>query len=252
VVARYRGLDLVVQAHPLFAADLSLALPGSATLDAVTAATDTGTWQSVGRTVSEISNTVQRLRGRIADAHERIATIDRELSRLEVWDGQVTYDAAVSELSAINAAFAAAEEQAEAEQGGSAVAPAEAAQAAGELAPDGTPLGKVLLALARDERTVDGWGEWQAVIPPAPASLAWMAAEVERQAAVVPLRPAPVAMEEPDAEAMPLLATADGLFRAPSTARVQFGAARPQRRMPKPQSNGTTHNEPEVSQLPLF
>jgi hypothetical protein len=113
-------------------------------------------------------------------------------------------------------------------------------------------LGDVLLALARQDCADDGWGEWQSVIPPAPASLAWMAVEVERQAAVVPLRPAPVAVEEPDAEAMPLLAIEHGLFPASSTARVQFGAARPQRRMPKPQSNGTVHSEPEVSQLPLF
>jgi hypothetical protein len=59
-------------------------------------------------------------------------------------------------------------------------------------------------------------------------------------------------MEKPDAEAMPLLATEEELFRAPSTARVQFGAARPQQRMPKPHSNGMVHSEPEVSQLPLF
>jgi hypothetical protein len=94
----------------VFAADLSLALPDDATLDTVNASTDTGIWQSLAYTVSEISNTVQRLRGRIAEACERIATIDRELRRLEQWDGQAAYDAATSELSAINAAFAAAEE----------------------------------------------------------------------------------------------------------------------------------------------
>jgi N12 class adenine-specific DNA methylase len=101
VVVHYRGLHLVVQAHAVFVADLSLALPDGATLDTVNASTDTGVWQSVGHTVSEIPAILQRLSGRIAEARERIATIDRELRRLEQWDGQAAYDAAASELSAM-------------------------------------------------------------------------------------------------------------------------------------------------------
>jgi hypothetical protein len=156
VVARYRGLDLIVQAHAVFAADLSLALPDGAALDAVNASTDTGVWQSVGRIVSEIPATVRRLGERIAQAQERIATIDRELARLEVWDGQATCDAASSELSAINAVFAAAEEQASTEQGKAVAAPEGAAPPISSTAAPEEVLADVLLALAQEEQAAEG------------------------------------------------------------------------------------------------
>ncbi len=187
VVARYRGLDLVVQAHAVFAADLSLTLPDGATLDAVNASTDIGIWQSVGRIVSEIPATIRRLGERIAQAQERIATIERELVRLETWDGQPTYDAAVSELSAINATFAAAEERERAERAGPAaqgedapICQSEAPPQAPTAAPEEVALADILLALARQEHAGDGWDAPPTLFPPATESLAWMAAEVER------------------------------------------------------------------------
>ncbi|NTU84404.1 MAG: hypothetical protein HGA45_34415 [Chloroflexales bacterium] len=187
VVARYRGFDLVVQAHAVFTADLSLTLPDGATLDAVNASTDTGTWQSVGRIVSEIPATVRRLDERIAQAQERIATIDRELARLETWDGQPTYDAAVSELSAINATFAAEEERERAERAGPAAQDedvptrqSEAAPSAPTAASEEVTLAEVLLTLAQQERASDGWDAPPTSFPPATESLVWMAAEVER------------------------------------------------------------------------
>ncbi|NTV65559.1 MAG: hypothetical protein HGA65_18775, partial [Oscillochloris sp.] len=143
-------------------------LPDGTTLDAISATTDTGIWQSVSHLIGEIPAIRERAQARITQARERIMTIDRELARLEQWDGQERYDAAASELRAIAAAFAAAEEQASGEH-----PPAEATRAV-QPAPDGTTLAEILLALAQadhndDERT------WIPLIPPAPASLAWMA-----------------------------------------------------------------------------
>gem|GEM_PF-1918724 len=252
VVARYRGLELVVQAHAVFAADLSLALPDGTTLDTVTAATDTGVWQSVGRTVSEIPSIRARLQGRIAAAQERIVTIDRELTRLEHWDGQATYDAAASELRAINAAFAAAEEQASAERAqGMASAGASAAPAA-EASPEAASLADVLLTLAHEERAREGWAAWVTLIPPAPASLAWMAAETERLAISCPPRIAVLDVDGPDAEGVPLLAREVALFHSSRKAHVQFGDARTQRRSTQPEPTQHIHSEAEVRQLPLF
>ncbi len=183
VVARYRGLDLVVQAHAAFAADLSLALPDGTTLDAISATTDSGLWQSVSHLIGEIPAILERVQARIAQAQERIATIDRELARLEEWDGQERYDAAASELRAISAAFAAAEEQASGEH------PQAAPTAEVPPPPDDTTLAEILLALAQEERTRDGCDEPLVIIPPAPASLAWMAAQAEQVAAVQPAIP---------------------------------------------------------------
>jgi hypothetical protein len=182
VVAQYRGLHLTVQAHAVFAADLSLALPDGTLLDAITASTDTGVWQSVGHIVSDIPATMQRLHARIAETQSRIVTIDRELARLEQWDGQPHYDDAISELHVINAVFAAAEEQASAEQGAAAAATPEGGnpQTSDGVAPAEEALADVLLALARRERAGDAWHALPTVIPPAPESLAHMAVELER------------------------------------------------------------------------
>lgn len=242
---------MVVQAHAVFAADLSLALPDGTTLDAVNVATDTGIWQSVGHTVSDIPNLLTRLQGRIAEAYERIATIDRELVRLEHWDGQATYDAATRELSAINAAFAAAEEQADAEQG-HAVPTADAAtpSSSADIVPDAALPG-ALLALARVECAGAGWGEWQAMIPPAPASLAWMAAEVERLGTPCPRCPEPTTSEELDTKA-PVRAGELRLSRSSSKAGVLFGDVPSQRRTSRTEANRSGNSEVEVHQLPLF
>jgi len=253
VVARYRGLDLVVQAHAVFAADLSLALPDGTTLDTVSAATDTGIWQSVGRTVSDIPNILVRLQGRIAEAHERIATIDRELVRLEQWDGQATYDTALSELSAINAVFAAAEEQVSTEQGEAAAATPEGAYPpASAVAAEEMSLADALLTLAQAERASEGWGEWACTTPPAPASLAWMAAEVERQAVRTPLLTEPLVGAQPEADAAPRLAAEVGGCRTPRPGRAQFGDMPSQRRAAKPPVPAAPADEAEVSQLSLF
>jgi N12 class adenine-specific DNA methylase len=252
VAARYRGLELVVQAHAVFAADLSLALPDGTILDTVTATTATGIWQSVGRTVSDIPATLRRLGESIAQAQERIVTIERELARLEQWDGQVAYDNAMSELSAINATFAAAEEQTDTERGQVAAATLEGASARPSDVPQqGAALADVLLALAQQERAGAGWGEWQPMIPPAPASLAWMAEEVERLAA--PCLPCPehVTAEAEDAEGEPVFATV-GLFESSGKARVLFGDAVAQRRVPRTEVNIPANSDAEVHQLPLF
>jgi N12 class adenine-specific DNA methylase len=253
VVARYRGLDLVVQAHAVFAADLSLALPDGGTLDTITASTDTGVWQSIGHTLNEIPATLQRLRRRIAEAHERIAAIDRELIRLEEWDGQATYDAVLSELRAINATFAATEAQADLEHGGTHTTALEgAAQPPRAAAADESSLAALLLDLAQQERAEDGWGEWVTAIPPAPASLAWMTAEVERQAVRAPLHAELLAGALSEAETAPMLAAEAGRGRTPGTRRVQFGDMPSQRRAAKPPAPSAPPAEVEVSQLPLF
>ncbi|NWF82111.1 MAG: hypothetical protein HXY37_19005 [Chloroflexi bacterium] len=282
VVARYRGLDLVVQAHAVFAADLSLALPDGTTLDTVSASTDTGVWQSVGRIVSEIPATVRRLGERIAQAEERIATIEREFVRLAHWDAQARYDAALSELSAINAAFAAAEEEATtAREPAPDVSAAEAAPAR-EPAPDvpaaevgaarePTPvqpagvvptasapnraeatLAEELLALAREEQADSGWEALNPVIPPAPAALAWMAAEIERLDAPCVPDIAAVATVDPDEVRVPVLADVIEQIHPTHPARAQFGNTLTPRRAPSPEVSRPAHREAEVHQLPLF
>jgi len=189
---------------------------------------------------------------RIAAAQERIATIDRELARLEQWDGQATYDAAMRELSAINAAFAAAEEQASAERGEATIAAGATAVAADAATPEAASLADVLVALAQADGAGDGWGGWPTVIPTAPASLGWMVAEVER----LTVQPLPVlepaAVAEPDREAVPLLAGEAGQFRVARNAGIQFGEAIAQHRVLKPEVTRPNHREAEVRQLPLF
>jgi N12 class adenine-specific DNA methylase len=252
VVAHYRGLDLVVQAHAVFAAELSLALPDGTVLDTVAATTDTGIWQSVAHTVSQIGATRERLQRRRAEVHERILTIDAELARLEQWDGQTTYDAAVSELSAINAAFAAAEEESASATHDEASPPIQAAttRPTDGFALDEGSLADELLVLAQTERAAAGWGEWATVIPPAPASLAWMAAEVERLATVCLPYAEPLLAEAPAVEALTLLPTEPEPSSTAPSAHVLSGTIRAQRRgtrAPMPAQSGA-----EVKQLTLF
>lgn len=249
VLARYRGLDLVVVAHPVFASDLSLALPDGATLDAVNAGTDKGIWQSVGRTVNDISGAIERLGERITVAQARIETIGTELARLEEWDGQAAYDEAVSELRAVNAAFAATEEEADVAQAEARATDTDEAVVGSDQERNERPLEAELLALARKERARSAWGEWTTLIPPAPASLAWMAAEIERRAAAnTALSP-----REP-ITSVPATVVA-GETRAPQNAGkacVQFGEALSQRRQAKAEPVAPLPADAEVSQLPLF
>jgi N12 class adenine-specific DNA methylase len=183
VVARYRGLDLVVQAHAVFAAELSLTLPTGTLLDDISATTDAGIWQSVGHTLSDIPSILKRLRGRIAAGHERIVTIDRELDRLEQWDGQTTYDAAVSELHAINAVFAAAEDADAQPEPASVGLEASGSEASTPrpMTPSNEALAEQLLALAHEDSTEDDWSVPPTLIPPATASLALIAAAAEQE-----------------------------------------------------------------------
>jgi hypothetical protein len=221
----------------------------------------------VGRIVSEIPASVQRLGERIAQAQERIATIERELVRLETWDGQPTYDAAVSELSAINAAFAAAEEEAAAARAPAPVQPAEEAgaareptpvQPAGEAPTASAPalteatLAEELLALARQEQAATPWELQATIIPPAPASLVWMAAEVERLTMARPSHLEAMAAVAPEEAEVPVLAGKIGPFHPASPVRVQFGNTLVQRRAPRPEVSQPAHSEAEVHQLSLF
>ncbi|NJO82221.1 MAG: hypothetical protein HC828_05035 [Blastochloris sp.] len=240
VLAHYRGLHLTVQAHAVFAADLSFALPDGTTLDTVTASTDTGIWQSVGRIVSEIPATIQRLRSRIVDTQARIATIDRELARLEQWDSQQRYDDATSELNAINAVFAAEEEQHNAEQSAAAAAtPDDGHPPASDGAPAEESLADVLLALAQEERAGDAWHALLTIVPPAPTALAWMATEVERQAHPSRMVLVPVAETQPTE--VPVLADDE---RSGTSWKGQRAQRRPLPLAP--------HGKVEVRQLSLF
>jgi RNA polymerase sigma factor (sigma-70 family) len=271
-VAHYRGLHLVVQAHAVFAADLSLTLPDGTTLDTVTASTDVGVWQSVGHTVNEIPTTLQRLRGRIKQAQQRITTIDYELARLEQWDGQPTYDTAVSELSAINAAFAAEEERERAERAGPAAQGEDAPTSQSEASPP-TPaaaseevaLADVLLALARQERADDGWNAPPIPFPPATESLAWMAAEVERmERGTVRHTPGQperlehaMLLQGPSAEpmhaAVPLgTPTSVGPLRTPTRPKVRFGERLGGHRGARATGSAPEPPAEEVQQLSLF
>ncbi|MEI7771618.1 MAG: hypothetical protein WCI67_16620 [Chloroflexales bacterium] len=245
VVARYRGLDLVVQAHATFAADLSLALPDGATLDAITATTDSGLWHSVSHLVGEIPAIHERVQVRITQAQERIATIDRELTRLELWDGQERYDTAASELRVIAAAFAAAEEQASGDH------PQAEPEAGASPSPDDATLAEILLALAQEDRTRDGCDEPPVMIPPAPASLAWMAAEIACQPRHSTL-PAPIVIATRHREDLPAPTTRVGQLPIQSTTRIRFGDPLAQRRTPRPPVSSTSQPDAEAHQLSLF
>ena len=245
VVARYRGLDLVVQAHAAFTAELSLALPDGTTLDAISATTDSGLWQSVGHLVGEIPAIRERAQARITQSQERIATIERELARLEEWDGQGRYDAAASELRAISAAFAAAEEQASGEY------PQVEPAAGASPSPDDATLAEILLALAQEDRTRDGCDEPPVMIPPAPASLAWMAAEIACQPRHSPL-PAPIVIATRHREDLPAPTTRVGQLPIQSTTRIRFGDPLAQRRTPRPPVSSTSQSDAEAHQLSLF
>jgi hypothetical protein len=77
-----------------------------------------------------------------------------------------------------------------------------------------------------------------------------MATEIERLA-VQCLHRGDAQVEEAEGEEPSLLATEVGRF-APRKARIQFGDAHSQRRPPRVQPSQTSHNDVEVSQLPLF
>jgi N12 class adenine-specific DNA methylase len=258
VVARYRGLSLLVTAHELFGAELSLALPDGTAFTGVATNTDAGVWQSAGHTIGGIPETIQSLRRRCNELRERIATTDGELERLAAWDGQPTYDAALSELSALNATFAAAEEQDKAARAAASAPTGESTVAEVAAKPASTDedeiatLAKELLALTRAEGARSGWDEWTPLIPPAPASLAWMAAELERQAmACSPVeRPAAEASSD-ECEASQTIGERRRLDRN-GKLRITFGELLPQRQAQKSVLPPHAALEGEASQLSLF
>jgi N12 class adenine-specific DNA methylase len=162
----YRGCDLVVQTHPVFAPEVALHLPAGPVLDTLSTTTDVGIWQSANRILSTIPTTIQHLQERIAAAQERLATIEREQARLATWDGQAAYDQACAELACLTAALAA-----------------DAPPAAESTPPAPNDAETRLEALLRELATdPDDAVAAPVIIPPAPASVAWMAAAIERQA----------------------------------------------------------------------
>jgi N12 class adenine-specific DNA methylase len=258
VVTRYRGLSLLVTAHELFGAELSLALPDGTTLTSVATNTDTGVWQSAGHAINGIPETIQSLRRRCHELRERIAATDGELERLAAWDGQPAYDAAQSERGVLNAAFAAAEEQDKAARAAASTPISEGPVAEVIAKPVSTDedeagaLATELLALARADGTSSGWDEWRPLIPPAPASLAWMNAEIERQMGHPTPQLQPLVETMQDTEASPHHAADCELFRVRSGASVQLGDARGSRHAAKAESSETASHAAEVRQLPLF
>jgi N12 class adenine-specific DNA methylase/SAM-dependent methyltransferase len=183
VLGQYRGFDLVLRHHSAFPAELSLSLPAGATLDTIATTTDAGIWQSTNRLLQRIPSVIQHLQERITAADDRLVTIAREQQRLATWDGQPAYDAAVAALAQLTATLAAAEQTSE-------PTTAVASDA------DETRLETLLRDLAEepDDRPAP-----PVTIPPAPASLAWMAEEQERQQRPQPVdRPRPVSPPQPE------------------------------------------------------
>jgi hypothetical protein len=200
---------------------------------------------------------VRRLGERIGQARERIATIDRELERLETWDSQATYNTAMSELNVINAIFAAEEEREQDERAvpmaneeETPVGQGETRMTAPSVPSEEVALADILVALAQQERASENWDEQPTLFPSATASLAWMAAEVERLIVARPLCLEPMEAEEPEAEGIPALAAEVGFFHTSRKARVQFGDTLGQRRVPRAQ--GHDQYGAEVHQLSLF
>lgn len=254
--ARYRGLSLTATAHELFGVELSLTLPDRTTLAGVATNTDSGVWQSAGHAIGSIAETLQSLRRRCDELRERIATTDGELERLRAWDGQPAYDDALIELQVINAAFAAAEEQDKAARVGASIPAGEgtAAEVTAQTAStdEAGALATELLTLARTEGTGSGWDEWRPLIPLAPASLTWMAAELERQTASSALIAQPATDVHTDAGEVPQTSGAGELVRLHSKARVAFGDRVPRRHAQKPALPPHVECEREASQLALF
>jgi N12 class adenine-specific DNA methylase/SAM-dependent methyltransferase len=184
VIGQYRGFDLVLRSHPTFPAELSLSLPAADTLDTITTTTDAGIWQSANRLIQSIPSVIQHLQERMTATDDRLVTIAREQQRLATWDGQVAYDAAVAALAQITATLAAAEQTSEPTR-------AVASDA------DETRLETLLRELVAEP---DDPPALPVSIPPAPASLAWMAEEQERQQRPKLIKPLhPVSPPQPEA-----------------------------------------------------
>jgi N12 class adenine-specific DNA methylase/SAM-dependent methyltransferase len=171
VIGQYRGFDLVLRHHPAFPAELSLCLPAGDTLDTIATTTDAGIWQSANRLIQTIPTIIQHLQERIAAADERRTTIAREQQRLATWEGQAAYDAAVAALAQITATLTAADQPSE-----------PTTTVASDT--DETRLEALLRELAEepDDRPAD-----PVILPPAPASLACMVKEQERQQRTKPI-----------------------------------------------------------------
>ena len=236
VIGCYQGLHLVVRAYPKVPAELMLALPDGTTLDTIATTSDTGVWQRVTQLINMIPTLIERTTQHITACHARIATIDHEHTRLEQWEGQTAYDAAVSELATINATFAAAEEQ----------APCPAPPSATVNTPDDTALETLRALLAEDP-----CGAFVATIPPALASLAWMSAATEQQQAQI--GPPPRILTASTADP---LVSEPPLVTPPKHATVQFGTAiAPKRGSPRPPAStphGTASGDEMAQQLSLF
>jgi hypothetical protein len=170
-VGRYRGLALQVQAHPLFAPEILLCLPSGDYLDELHARTEAGLFASADSVIRALPERKHEVVESIRTKQQRIVEIDAELERLAVWDGQATYEAAVKELAAIMALFAAQEAE---------EAPAASASGTTEAIAD---LSAETIAAVQALTSAADAAEAPLSIPPAVASLDWMEAEVQRRAA---------------------------------------------------------------------
>ena len=231
----YHGLALVVQAHPLWPPELLLQLPTGQTLGAIRASSDGGIWQSATRLLHGLATEHQEAVRRIAQSQDRIVTIDHELARLETWDGQAAYDAAVVELAAITTAFAAAEEAPQAEATPGTLAPASAPP--GTSASSATLHADTIAAVLALQCAEEHEQKIAVTIPPALLALAWMDTQ----------RACGEAREDTHADALvgdaPDLAAAEHARSAPAVPRTtpphapQFGvpcAHTPDQQRPRP------------------
>ena len=167
----------MVRAHPLWQPDLALQSPTGHRIGDIHAATASGIWQSATRLIHGIANDMAGTAQRIIAHRARIAAINQELARLQSWDGQVAYDAAVAELAAITTAFAVADEEAQA--GAQATAAAPAADAPGTDTTT-TLHAATIAAVVALQSADEAEPALTVTIPPALRSLAWMEAQAQR------------------------------------------------------------------------
>ncbi|MFV9507677.1 MAG: helicase-related protein, partial [Oscillochloridaceae bacterium umkhey_bin13] len=247
VIGHYRGLHLLVTAHPVFAPDLHLCLPDGTRLETVNATTNSGVWQSIGHAISGIPERLRQADTRRAEREARLVTLAQEQERLATWEGEAAYHHATRELSVITAAFtAAAEAEANAEgashQAEHATDHVPTTPTSTSPCNDGPTLAEELLALARAERAGPHWTTWQAIIPPAPAAQAWMASIVAAQEP----EPVPI-MEAPAADGSPTAAPNPSDPVPPPAPPQRTTSPTSRQRNPAPK-----HPSESILQLPLF
>ncbi|MEI7646245.1 MAG: hypothetical protein WCJ55_18400 [Chloroflexales bacterium] len=130
-------------------------------------------WARITRVLNAIPETIQGLGRSITREVDRVVTIDAELARLADWDGQRLYDAAVAELALITSSFAIDEDRSHVDRRDQ--------PHVEDMSDERSDL-EIIIDLLEAEGDGPEVGLMPICIPPMPASMSLVSAEVERLA----------------------------------------------------------------------